>query len=213
MTKKERLEEIIRFYSNGKPTAFAKFLGVAPSTISTWIARDTFDYDTLFAKCEELNAEWLLTGKGEMIKVDNIPQNIIPSEVPNVGIPLVPIDAWAGLLHGEISVALSECERFFVPSFKDADFLISVRGDSMVPRYQSGDLVACKFLNLSDLFFQWGKVYVLDTNQGAIIKKVRPGSTNDTITLISENPEYEPFELSRSSIYNIAIVQGVIRVE
>lgn len=213
MTKKERLEEIIQFYSKGKPTAFAKFLGVAPSTISTWIARNTFDYDALFAKCEELNAEWLLTGKGKMLKTNSEHSSLIPANPNENSIPLVPIEAWAGLFHGEEAIALSDCEYFFVPAFKDADFLIPVRGDSMVPRYYSGDLVACKFLPLSDIFFQWGKVYVLDTNQGALIKKVRPGSSNDTITLISENPNYEPFELPRSCIYNVALVQGLIRSE
>lgn len=213
MTKKERLEDIIQFYSNGKPTAFAKFLGVAPSTISTWISRNTFDYDTLFAKCEELNAEWLLTGKGEMLRSNSEQNNIIPTSSTGMGIPLLPIDAWAGLFKGEQTVTLAECEHFIVPAFKNADFLIPVRGDSMVPRYYSGDLVACKHLPLSDIFFQWGKVYVLDTNQGALIKEVRQGSSAHTIKLVSENPKYEPFEISRECIYNIAIVQGLIRSE
>ena len=213
MTKKERLEDIIQFYSNGKPTAFAKFLGVAPSTISTWISRNTFDYDTLFAKCEELNAEWLLTGKGEMLRSNSEQNNIIPASSTGVGIPLLPIDAWAGLFKGEQTVTLAECDHFIVPAFKNADFLIPVRGDSMVPRYYSVDLVACKHLPLSDIFFQWGKVYVLDTNQGALIKEVRQGSSAHTIKLVSENPKYEPFEIPRECIYNIAIVQGLIRSE
>lgn len=68
MTKKERLEALIAHYSDGKPTKFAKFLGVAPSTISSWLKRDTYDYELLFAKCESLSAEWLITGKGEMLK-------------------------------------------------------------------------------------------------------------------------------------------------
>lgn len=213
MTKKDRLDEIIRYYSNGKPSTFAKFIGVAPSTISTWLARNTFDYDLLFAKCEELNAEWLLTGRGEMLKPDLEQNNIIPTTLAEVGIPLLPIDAWAGLFKGEQTVTLAECDHFIVPAFKNADFLIPVRGDSMVPRYYSGDLVACKHLPLSDIFFQWGKVYVLDTNQGALIKEVRQGSSAHTIKLVSENPKYEPFEIPRECIYNIAIVQGLIRSE
>lgn len=213
MTKKNRLDEIIRYYSNGKPSTFAKFIGVAPSTISTWLARDTFDYDLLFAKCEELNAEWLLTGRGEMLKPDLEQNDIIPTTSAEVGIPLLPIDAWAGVFKGEQAVALAECDHFIVPAFKNADFLIPVRGDSMIPRYYSGDLVACKFLPLSDIFFQWGKVYVLDTNQGALIKEVRQGSSDHTIKLVSENPKYEPFEIPRECIYNIAIVQGLIRSE
>ena len=210
MTKKDRLDEMIRYYSNGKPTAFAKFLGVAPSTISTWLARDTFDYDLLFAKCEEINAEWLLSGVGAMLKSDLA---LTPATLKDEGIPLVPIDAWAGLFHGERTVALAECERFIIPAFKNADFLITVRGDSMMPRYFSGDMVVCKHLYLSDIFFQWGKVYVINTDQGALIKKVEEGSTSKTITLVSENPAYKPFEIPRKSIYNIAIVQGVIRAE
>ena len=56
MTKKERLEAIIAHYSDGKPSVFAKMIGVAPSTISSWLSRDTIDYDLLFAKCEKLSS-------------------------------------------------------------------------------------------------------------------------------------------------------------
>lgn len=69
MNKKERLEAIIKHYSDGKPSVFAKLIGVAPSTISSWLSRDTLDYDLLFAKCENISSEWLLTGRGEMINM------------------------------------------------------------------------------------------------------------------------------------------------
>ncbi len=72
MTKKERLEALIAHYSDGKPTKFAKLIGVAPSTISSWLKRDTYDHELLFAKCESISAEWLITGEGKMI--------IIPGE-------------------------------------------------------------------------------------------------------------------------------------
>ena len=68
MSKKERLEAIIKHYSDGKPSVFAKLIGVAPSTISSWLSRDTLDYDLVFAKCENISSEWLLTGKGSMLK-------------------------------------------------------------------------------------------------------------------------------------------------
>lgn len=69
MNKKSRLEKIIQHYSGGKPSLFAKYIGVAPSTISSWLSRDTLDYDLLFAKCENLSCEWLLTGRGEMLRL------------------------------------------------------------------------------------------------------------------------------------------------
>ena len=217
MTINDRFKEIINNLYNGNQASFAKAIDVSPTVIANVVGKRQGkpSYDVIEKICANANISpsWLLIGEGEMIRPDNDQNELIPMSSPEGGIPLVPIEAWAGLFHGEEAVALADCERFFVPAFKDADFLISVRGDSMIPRYYSGDLVACKYLPLSDIFFQWGKVYVLDTNQGALIKKVRPGSTNDTITLISENPDYEPFELPLSCIYNIALVQGLIRGE
>jgi phage repressor protein C with HTH and peptisase S24 domain len=82
----------------------------------------------------------------------------------------------------------------------------------MYPKYSSGDIVACKRLPI-DTFFQWNKVYVLDTDQGALIKRVSKANKPDLILIVSENIKYEPFELNRSQIYNIALVLGVIRLE
>lgn len=67
MTKKEKLDQLIAYYAKGKPTVFAKKLSVAPSTISSWLSRDTLDYDLIFAKCEMINPKWLLSGNGEML--------------------------------------------------------------------------------------------------------------------------------------------------
>jgi phage repressor protein C with HTH and peptisase S24 domain len=105
-----------------------------------------------------------------------------------------------------------ECERFVIPVFKEAEFLISIKGSSMYPKYSSGDIVACKKLPL-DTFFQLHKVYVLDTEQGALIKRIEEGETPDTLTIVSDNQEYKSFQLHKSKIYSIAIVLGVIRQE
>lgn len=129
------------------------------------------------------------------------------------GIPLIPLEAMAGIGNGEISVLELDCERYVIPMFKGADYLIPVKGSSMIPKYNSGDVVACKKLSLQDIFFQWNKVYVLDTEQGALIKRVCKGSDKDYITLVSDNEKYEPFELHLSKIYAIALVIGVVRLE
>ena len=159
-----------------------------------------------------VSSEWLLTGNGE--PWNNGESGSAKSLVAAAGgIPLIPVDAMAGFGRGEATVLDSECEHYYVPAFRSADFLNTVSGDSMAPHFLSGDIVACKHLPLSDLFFQWGKTYVIDTEQGALIKRVGKGSHENSITLISDNPAYEPFEMARSGIRHIALVLGIIRNE
>lgn len=132
---------------------------------------------------------------------------------PDGSIPLIPVEVMAGYMKGEQSVQPYEYIMYQLPSFSDCDFLVTVSGDSMTPRYNGGDIVACKKLSLQDIFFQWGRVYVVNTSQGALIKKVEQGSSQETITLVSENEAYGPFEIRRDMIYDIAIVCGVIKKE
>lgn len=170
----------------------------------------------ILAIYKDLNINWLLTGEGNMLRTESEKENIPvahPSDSPMEGIPLIPISAMAGAFTGEQTVLEYECERFVVPTFKGAEFLISVKGSSMYPKYNSGDIVACKRLPMDDIFFQWNKVYVLDTDQGPLIKRVKPGSDKEHVLIVSDNERYEPFELPLNRIYHVALVIGVIRLE
>ena len=131
----------------------------------------------------------------------------------NEGIPLIPISAMAGIFTGDTSIMEYECERYVIPDFKGADFLIRVKGDSMQPTYYSGDLVACQRVPLDDLFFQWNKTYVLDTVQGPLIKRVKRGSDDNHVLIVSDNTDYEPFELSKDQFHGVALVRGLVRLE
>ena len=159
-----------------------------------------------------LSADWLLTGRGDMLADPAEPAHSAPENSPE-GIPLIPLSAMAGALTSEQTILEYECERYVVPVFKGADFLIPVKGSSMYPKYSSGDIVACQRVPMSDLFFQWNKVYVIDTNQGALIKRIKPGSDRKHLLIVSDNEKYDPFELPISSIYAVALVIGVIRLE
>ena len=68
MNKSLILNEIIDKLFNGSKSDFARKLDVKPQTISTWLSRNTFDIDLIFAKCEGLSAQWLLTGEGDMFE-------------------------------------------------------------------------------------------------------------------------------------------------
>lgn len=168
-----------------------------------------------------LNKTWLLTGEGEMLTTDNAPpeeeksaehSQLIPAP-PGKGIPLIPLPAMAGFLKGSADLDRNDIEWYYVPAFSDCTFLIRVKGDSMYPRYLSGDIVACREVHDTGTFFQWGKAYVLDTDQGVVLKRVRRSERPDHILCVSDNPDYEPFDVPVTSIYHLAIVRGLIREE
>lgn len=190
----------------------ANFRGKAKSTPLNSTA-----IENILSEIPDLNANWLLTGKGDMLNTpsprSSEREDALIAYKSKEGIPLIPIDAMAGALtENSRSIMDYDCEHYVIPMFKGAEFLIPVKGDSMQPKYYSGDIVACKRLPL-DTFFQWNRTYVIDSEQGVLIKRVKQGEDNEHITLVSDNPEYDPFSLEKSRIYSLALVIGVVRAE
>lgn len=229
------MNERLRFFIENEGLSVRQFenlIGSSDGKIAKFIASNSsLKSDTLSKIMEifpHLSITWLLTGEGDMLlssygnnqgSTKDEPRNDIDptpaiQQVQHGGIPLIPTNAMAGFATGGDTAILEyECDRYVVPMFRDADFLIPVKGSSMIPKYNSGDLVACKHLALSDLFFQWNHVYVLDTDQGALIKRVQRADDDDHILCVSDNTKYEPFKLHRNQIHAIAVVVGVIRLE
>jgi len=220
----KRIKQLIDYSTNGVVKKFAESVGLPQQTLNRLFVIDhrtgkyplaTTEILLKITEKYDINACWLLNGEGEMLRnpTDHEGTQGLPYKMTQVkGIPLIPVSAMAGFGSGDTQVLEYECERFVIPVFKEAEFLISIKGSSMYPKYSSGDMVACRKLPL-DTFFQWHKVYVLDTEQGALIKRIEEGETPDTITIVSDNQEYKPFQLHKSKIYSIAIVLGVIRQE
>lgn len=68
---KKIIERLKKGLSIKTDSALAKHLGVKPNTISAWKSRDSINYDLIFAKCDDLRKDWLLTGEGGMFEVKN----------------------------------------------------------------------------------------------------------------------------------------------
>lgn len=152
--------------------------------------------------------------------LESIPKSI-PKSIPNeekshhLGIPLIPISAVAGIGTGDITGILENQieERLIIPEFKGkVDFYIKVYGNSMYPKYNSGDIVACKLLKQID-FIQWNKSYVLDTTQGALVKRLMKSSVDSEVFCVSDNKDYPEFTIKLTDIRAIALIIGVIRFE
>ena len=225
-----RIQSIIDQRYNANKSAFASAIGVGATVIQNIVGarQGKPSYDVIEKICANANIspEWLLTGNGDMVKSTakheptSAPQRPAVTIYPakhvddgQQGIPLIPFSAMAGALRGEIQVCEYECEHYIVPEFKTANFLITINGDSMLPTYKSGDIVACQREAMTSVFFQWNRPYVLDTAQGAILKRIRPGSDKEHILIVSDNPAYIPFELPLTEIYSVALVVGFIRLE
>lgn len=83
----------------------------------------------------------------------------------------------------------------------------------MYPKYNSGDIVACRILRESKAL-QWNKVHVVATiEQGMLVKRIKKSEDANCLLMVSDNKDYDPFDLPKDEITGVAIVVGVIRLE
>ena len=193
--KKKRLNELwITLLANGTVSnkkELSEKLGIAYSTITNAFSNDE--------KSLSLN----MLRKMEQLLQESDPHREVISKVTQV--PLLPIEARGGSL-GEYSegVLPYQCELIQSP-IKGAQFAIQVAGDSMSPDYPSGCHVFIKKIDES-IFIEWGKVFVLDTANGIVIKQVHPTPDENVIECVSLNPKYAPFHVRKEHIYGWYIV-------
>lgn len=139
----------------------------------------------------------------------------MPSLNSNEGIPLVDVTAIGGFGNSKFSISERDVKDYYViPKFKHkkVDFMIEVEGSSMYPKYNSGDVVACRIID-EESFIQWNKTHVVATKgQGIIIKRIKKG-INGSLLMVSDNKDYDPFPVPTEEIDGIALVVGVIRLE
>lgn len=162
-----------------------------PSSAVLWRIVSTFP---------DVSADYLISGKK--------PQQ---TTVIRPGIPLLPFSALAGYMGENNSVQSFTGETVYFPDFSErgADCAIRVEGDSMIPRYNNGDVLAIRILH-DPTFFQWGRCYVVSTTQGCIVKRLFPDPSDpDAIICHSENSEmYPDYKITKSDVIAIAIVVG-----
>lgn len=154
------------------------------------------------AYAEFINEDWLLSGVGKMEKIDTQKLKLhIPADKAVVS---------AGFVGAAIgSVREDECElKQVIPYLPRYDYTIHVKGDSMFPTILNGDIVACERLD-GGVDFKEDKIYILDTDSGAAIKRVR--RLGNSLICHSDNPEYSDFTIQSIEHIRIARVVGVVR--
>jgi len=206
---KQRLMEFARQRYDMGQTRFEDHCGLSHGTIAAIKSNgpSASVITRISSACPELNLNWLFLGVGDMV----VGEQREVGQTPHT-LPLIPLEAFAG--PGLPSYGDERVEDFYtVTEFKESDFLIRVKGDSMTPKYNGGDLVACKKVT-ETYFLQWGRVYVICTrSQGIMIKRVQPAQDNQWITCVSDNPKYAPFDVPKEDIVSIALVNGAITLD
>lgn len=130
---------------------------------------------------------------------------------PSDTLTIIPTEAMAGTL-GEFAEQVQgyQCERMTSP-IKGIDYAIKVCGDSMSPEIPNGSHILVKKI-WEDQFIEWGKIYCLDTKNGAVIKRIFPTPDPDIIECRSINTEYPPFKINTKHIngwYRVMMVMSL----
>lgn len=196
-----RLKHIVKTQKD-----FCNLIGIDQGTLSKALKGDPkFLSDSLIEKV----SNFLDTAEGEIPTewVQDFPSLDAPSQeekqpelpAPKATLPVIPIEAMAGTL-GDFasSAAMYDCEMMVSP-IKGADYAMKVSGDSMSPEYPNGSQILIKKVN-EKAFIEWGKVYVLDTANGAVIKQIRKTDKEGVVECVSLNPDYQPFTIDTSFI-------------
>lgn len=227
MEKKDRLLKLIEHYSDGNKSEFARMIGVSPQAVNTWISRNTFDIDIVYAKCVNISPEWLLTGKGPMlkptteesqVKVKPIhqPRSIEKKEDTQV-VYLYDFEATAGLKALFANNKQNIIDTIKIPNLPKCDGAIRIVGDSMYPLLKSGDIILYKqqMPDMNNLLY--GEMYLLsydiDGEDYIVVKYIRKSEKGEPfVTLGSENPAYAARDIDFRRITALALVKASVRI-
>lgn len=215
MDKNERLEKLVEYYGNGNKSHFAKILGVKAQTINTWLSRNTYDTELIFAKCDNINASWLLTGEGNMLRSESEMVEKLPSVNQTYeGAPYFNVD-----FIGGFDVIVNDQTRnpdFYInypPYNQEGVVWCNLTGHSMEPEISNGDIIALREVTTPIQYLPAGEIYGIVTEEYRTVKRVRLSQKEGYIRLIPSNKseEFCEQEIPINMILKVYAVLGSIR--
>lgn len=120
-------------------------------------------------------------------------------------IQFVPMKAAAGYLNGYADPEfLDELNTFTLPMLANGTYrAFEIIGDSMLPTPSGSVIVGEKVENIDDV--KNSSTYiVISKNDGIVYKRVLKSNRNkNKVTLISDNPQYQPYQLNSEDILEL----------
>lgn len=167
-----------------------------------------------------INGWWLLTGKGEMLLNDN--DKILKNE-KKIASNLVNISyfkdtyaaAGAGAINYEKAPMVMAFDRDFlkvqlgITVFKHLHIIHAI-GNSMYPTIQTGEMLFVNPFENEDLKIRDKDIYVINTPNGILVKRIKIHPIKPIYILVSDNPEDEDITLEGDDLNSCTIIGRVI---
>ncbi|MDF2191815.1 S24 family peptidase [Paraflavitalea sp. CAU 1676] len=186
-------------------------------------AKPSFDIVADIAnKFADLNIDWLITGRGEMIKPASMATQRSPAaktgkaansslRYEDISIPVTDIQVAAGGGYYNNDF-ISNAAAVHLPSNllrKKATYLcVNIKGESMSPTLQDGGLMIIRLLEKSEwVDMQDERIYVVSSTEGkTYLKRIKNRLKQGFLVLMSDNPDkasYGNFNLTSEEINTI----------
>lgn len=127
-------------------------------------------------------------------------------------IPFIPIKAAAGYLAGYADPEfVDELNTFTLPMLSGGNYrAFEIIGDSMLPTPSGSVIVGEKVDNIEEIKNNAACV-VVSRNEGIVYKRVQKnGRTKNKLTLVSDNPSFQPYTMNAEEVLELWQAQVVI---
>lgn len=127
-------------------------------------------------------------------------------------IHFVPVKAAAGYLAGFADEEfIDELNTFTLPMLRGANMrAFEIIGDSMLPT-PSGSVIVGEKVNDVEMMKSNTPCIVVTSSEGIVYKRVvKNNRANTRVTLVSDNPSYQPYQVDKSDILELWEAKAVI---
>ncbi|MEO6229382.1 MAG: LexA family transcriptional regulator [Ferruginibacter sp.] len=127
-------------------------------------------------------------------------------------IHFVPVKAAAGYLAGYADTEfIDELNTFTLPMLSGGNYrAFEIIGDSMMPT-PSGSIIVGEKVDNTDEVKSDQAYIVISRNEGIVYKRiVKNNKTKNKLTLVSDNPQYQPYQVNAEDVVELWLAQMVI---